>query len=1283
MPQVPVIFLAFANERESESRYLRGLAREQAEIRTALEPAVEAGLCEVIVETNATVSSIINTFQKARFKDRIAVFHYGGHADGYQLLLETLEGGNVVAHGEGLVSFFGKQDSLKLVFLNGCSTQQQAIELNQSGVPAVIGTSHSIADDIATRLAVRFYGGVAQGRTIRRAWKEAEDEVKILKGRTISRKLFLEDTEVIPDFFPWELYVREGSEVIEEWNLPEAGENPLFGLPDPPIIHLPEQPYRFLDRYHAEEAEIFFGRSYYIRDLFDRATDGTTAPVILFHGQSGVGKSSLLDAGLLPRLRERCEVIYARRDRTAGLTETLRAALSGLGAGILDAEGMRTYFANQETLRQQEDFQRRINQMEFLAEGLDEEGKAELAPVLARLKARRAELVDRPVPASLQTESVEETDMTFLQAWESVESAAGKPLVILLDQVEEVFTQSRPDDPEELTGFLEVVTSIFRNPGRMPKGKLILSYRKEYHPEIEAGCKKWQIPRESIFLQQLTKKDITEVISGLTRTDRLRNAYRLEVEPELPAIIADDLLADKDSPIAPVLQILLTKMWLLVESDERRYFSVDLYQELQREGLLMGDFLHQQLEEMRRWDPELMSSGMILDVLFFHTTPLGTAASRSREELETRYRHRQDVLDGLIDTCKSLYLLAGGGPDRTVLAHDTLAPLVQNEFKNSDRPGQRAVRIMENKVIEFENDPANTLDPVDLAIVETGQSGMPDWNDLDLALVAASRKRRDRIEQQKKWLRIAAVISGILIIGFGIAALVARWDAVEKSELAETRRLEAEENLDRALASEDSAKVSEARALKAKEYEERAKEEAEANLAEADRQRTRAEFNARIARDSAKSAQEQRKLAETNEQEALKNEQRAQEETRRANIATKEAMSRLYLSTARSLANKSRFVEDSLQKSLLAIQAYEFNRNHQGQPYDPDIHRAMYEALRNQEGDSYRILHSHADVIESLSFSRDGQYLISAGADGKLLRWRWQETEISPLVSLPRAIPRAFAISAAGQILVGGQGDAAKVAVASLNNPAISSNLPLHNGKTWDIVALPGKDRFISSGEDRILMLHEGVQSMPVDTLPTQIKSLTMGPKGRWLVGAGDDGRLWQWDLSADFERSVYYDPPAPRPIRAVVFSLAGDKIAFGDVLGRVHVWNWETKQPLRPPLSGHKSQIADLAFRPDGRQLASGSWDKSVRLWNLDNPDDLPIVLEDHDDWVMSITYTPDGTTLLAGLKNGKLKHWPTRAKEMEQELKQKLTRELSQQEWEQYVGKEIPYEERVKPGQ
>jgi hypothetical protein len=125
----PVIFLAFANDRVNETAYLRNLPKEMSGIREVLQKAVKAGLCELVERANATIAQILDVFQDNYYKDRIAVFHYGGHANGYQLLLETMEGEHASAHSEGLISFFAKQQGLKLVFLNGCSSQQQALDL--------------------------------------------------------------------------------------------------------------------------------------------------------------------------------------------------------------------------------------------------------------------------------------------------------------------------------------------------------------------------------------------------------------------------------------------------------------------------------------------------------------------------------------------------------------------------------------------------------------------------------------------------------------------------------------------------------------------------------------------------------------------------------------------------------------------------------------------------------------------------------------------------------------------------------------------------------------------------------------------------------------------------------------------------------------------------------------------------------------------------------------------------------------------------------------------------
>jgi hypothetical protein len=338
----PVIFLAFANDRVDDAAYLRNLPKELDGIRKALYRAQEAGLCEVVERANATVENILNVFQDRKYRDRISIFHYGGHANGYQLLLESAEGENVAAKSEGLVPFFARQKGLKMIFLNGCSSQQQALDLVEAGVPAVIGTSQSINDDVATTLALRFYFGLGNGAGIEKAWQEAVDEVKIKKGTANMRDFFWDgmteevsrETEgktTIPDRFPWDIFYKEGAEIIENWNLPEAVGNSLYNLPAIPHLHnLPESPFLFLKRYERRHARVFFGRSYYLRDLYNKVTDEKAPPIILMYGQSGVGKSSLFDAGLNPRLEDSHIVHYLRRDPAVGLAAGLKLALSEL-----------------------------------------------------------------------------------------------------------------------------------------------------------------------------------------------------------------------------------------------------------------------------------------------------------------------------------------------------------------------------------------------------------------------------------------------------------------------------------------------------------------------------------------------------------------------------------------------------------------------------------------------------------------------------------------------------------------------------------------------------------------------------------------------------------------------------------------------------------------------------------------------------------------------------------------------------------------------------------------
>lgn len=254
--KAPVIFLAFANDQQDQARYLRGLAAELRGLREALQPARRAGDVEIVERANASLGDIFDVFQDPEWKGRIKVFHFGGHANSYQLLFEAGRGNAPqAADADALGRFLAGQPGLEFIFLNGCATAQQAIGLRAAGVPAVIATDIDINDEVATRFAIRFYKGIGAYLPVSKAYNDAQQEtVSRLDKEEGLRGLYWEgrDRSKKIDQFPWRLYPHEGS----SWKLPGGGRRddkyesrPLVGPYAQFMVNRYEQDNEFTSRF--------------------------------------------------------------------------------------------------------------------------------------------------------------------------------------------------------------------------------------------------------------------------------------------------------------------------------------------------------------------------------------------------------------------------------------------------------------------------------------------------------------------------------------------------------------------------------------------------------------------------------------------------------------------------------------------------------------------------------------------------------------------------------------------------------------------------------------------------------------------------------------------------------------------------------------------------------------------------------------------------------------------------------------------------------------------------
>jgi WD40 repeat protein len=80
--------------------------------------------------------------------------------------------------------------------------------------------------------------------------------------------------------------------------------------------------------------------------------------------------------------------------------------------------------------------------------------------------------------------------------------------------------------------------------------------------------------------------------------------------------------------------------------------------------------------------------------------------------------------------------------------------------------------------------------------------------------------------------------------------------------------------------------------------------------------------------------------------------------------------------------------------------------------------------------------------------------------------------------------------------------------------------------------------------------------------------------------------------------------------------------------------------QRFRIELAGHSRKVTSLAFRPDGKELASGSHDGTVRLWDVLTGAERA-VLHEHTYRITALAFSPDNHTLASGSSDGIVKLW------------------------------------------
>jgi WD40 repeat protein len=148
------------------------------------------------------------------------------------------------------------------------------------------------------------------------------------------------------------------------------------------------------------------------------------------------------------------------------------------------------------------------------------------------------------------------------------------------------------------------------------------------------------------------------------------------------------------------------------------------------------------------------------------------------------------------------------------------------------------------------------------------------------------------------------------------------------------------------------------------------------------------------------------------------------------------------------------------------------------------------------------------------------------------------------------------------------------------------------------------------------------------------VAAVAFSPDGK-LLAAGEYGQVTIWDLGAVHPVAVLTNVLGTvndvrfSPDGKLLAVAGGQPSAKGD-LRLYQVGDWKLLAVLR----GHDDVVFGVAFRPDGKQLASASFDKTVRLWDV-TEHRLLKTFTHHSDFVYAVAFSPDGKWLASASKD------------------------------------------------
>ena len=407
-----------------------------------------------------------------------------------------------------------------------------------------------------------------------------------------------------------------------------------------------------------------------------------------------------------------------------------------------------------------------------------------------------------------------------------------------------------------------------------------------------------------------------------------------------------------------------------------------------------------------------------------------------------------------------------------------------------------------------------------------------------------------------------------------------------------------------------------------------------------------------------KSAQEARDAYQMAEHQRIE----ANEQRRQAEHAKLVADTLNYQSLGRTLGSQSYSIYqagDTELGNMLAYASYYYTQKYDGDIFIPAVFQALTQSAGGRH--SWNI---HNGGITCVEFSAKDNHLLTVSTYGEIFIHKAENGQLHTTQLLndqsycfrdgyAAKNGKDYAISHTGHLVIADGKQTRTVYLEKTDRPFNLQNM--NDGRQLLIV-----------GENSIALLDVATDKI-VGTRQLGFRVTCTGRRDYKPILFDNRGYMHLVNSLDDITNEKV---PVPGRITAYATSNNDKLTAYGMADGTI----WLTDSSNNTyKLVDHLSQVTKLKF--NGRRLYSSSYDGKLLFWMTGGSQIKPITLIQAGSWLTDFTFSTDKDYVWTGEQRGIVTEYLISLPKIAQRLRQNVKRDFSQEEWNYYVGKGIPY--------